>query len=75
MQNTFLNRCSQFSFSILAGKGGIWGGGPRYNLPCLLLGEGCRIPYLMERIPELIFFPPQENAIADFIWNKMKKLD
>ena len=33
------------------------GGGPGNSLPALLLREGQRIPYLMERIPELIFAP------------------
>ena len=68
-QNTFLDRCSQFSRSISAGKRGMRGGGPGKSVSGLHLGEGRRIPYLMERIPELIFLPRTENLVADFISN------
>ena len=67
--NTFLDRCSQFGRCISAGKGGMRGGGPGNSLPGLLLGGGHRIPYLMERIPELIFPPQPEHPVADLILN------
>ena len=51
----------------------MWGGAPRNSLQGLLLGEGSHIPYLMERIPEVIFFSRPVNRVADFIANQIKK--
>ena len=72
---TFLNHGSQFSVSISAGKEGMRGGGPNNRLPDLLLGEGSRIPDLLERIPDLISFPLTVLSIVWFLQKQTKKFD